>query len=182
MRALSTREAAGIGTRQFGLGSYIVVGLLAVAVGVGAVAGFNAIAGEAGLSAAQRAAVLRADGVGENLAGLWQSGLAQSAALEEYAVVQSRIEAGVAQSAALAERELLQSRVEAGLAQKAIIEREQAFQRAWEMRGAEMTRFYGHLVPNNFDGAWPMRGEAMADHVDALTTAGLAQQEAIANR
>lgn len=182
MRALPTRDAAGIGTRHFGLGSYMVVGLLAVAVGVGAVAGLNAISGEAELTTAQRAVAVRAEGVGENLAGLWQSGLAQSAAIEEYAIVQGRIEAGLAQAAALEEYQLLQGRIEAGLAQKAVMERQRAFQEAWEMRGAEMTRIYGHLVPNSFDEAWSMRGEAMADHLNDLTTSGLAQKEAIANR
>ena len=84
-----------------------------------------------------------------------------------------------AQSAAIAEHNLLQSRIEAGLAQKAVMERQRVFQEAWEMRGAEMTKVYGHLVPNNFEDAWAMRGEAMTDHVSALTTAGLAQQEAV---
>jgi hypothetical protein len=182
MRALPTSEATGIGIRRFGLGSYIVVGLLAAAVGVGAVTGLNAITGEDEASIAGQAAAVRAEGAGENLAGLWQSGLAQSAAINEYAIVQSRVEAGLAQAAAIAEHNLLQGRIEAGLAQKAVIERQRAFQEAWEMRGAEMTRVYGHLVPNSFDYAWAMRGEAMTDHVSALTSAGLAQREAIANR
>lgn len=182
MRALPTREAAGIGFGRVGLGSYLVVGLLAVAVGVGAAIGFNAITGEAEATAAQQAATVRAEGVGENLAGIWQSGLAQSAALEEHAILQGRVEAGLAQAAAIAEQQLLQGRIEAGLAQKEAIHRQNSFSEAWEMRGAEMTRFYGHLVPNSVDDAWSMRGEAVTDHLDGLTTSGLAQQEAIANR
>lgn len=63
---------------------------------------------------------------------------------------------GLAQQQAIREARALQSRIEGALAAKKAIESRQAFEEAWRMRGEEM-----------------------ANHLDALNASGLAQRKAM---
>ena len=119
------------------VGTYISVGLAALALGVGVVWGAVSIADSAGdVSVAQQAAIDRANQIDANLDALVATGLAQQTAMERAAELESRIAAGQVQAEAIASA-------------------------------------------SAFHSAWRMRGAGMANHLDALVVAGLAQQAAI---
>lgn len=145
-------------TETRSLGSYVLVALLSIAVGVGAALGFSQIVSEPDLVAHDQVAAARGAAVGANLSALWAAGLAQSAAIKQDGLMHSRIESGQAQSAAIKQDGLMQSRIESGEAQSQAIRSAKAFK-----------------------DAWTMRGEGMDDHLAELTTSGLATAEAYRN-
>ncbi|MEE8376635.1 MAG: hypothetical protein V3S26_09985 [Acidimicrobiia bacterium] len=147
-----TRGSLASQYQSLGFVKYVGVGIVAVAVGVGAVFGVSTLTGPSE-AAAHRAAFIRGSQVAENVDALTTSGLAQQAAIQSQAVLESRFEAGLAQRTAIEQQQLLQSRIQAGLAQAGAIGSARSAQDAWQMRGA-----------------------AMASHVDELIASGLAQQ------
>ncbi|MEA1904002.1 MAG: hypothetical protein U9N56_10790 [Actinomycetota bacterium] len=152
------RETTASGTekRSAGLGSYFVVGVAALAVGVFGALGIQRVGEASSVSAAQQAATIRATEVGANLDSLWQVGLLQQAAINDAALLQLRIDAGLGQYEAIQENYLLQKRIEAGLLQ----------QQAIDAANAD----------------WTTRWSEVDEHLDALVAAGLAQQEFYSNR
>lgn len=157
----ATKERAPVGaikeSTDNSVRTYVTFGLAALALGVGVVWGAVSIADSAGdVSVAQQAAIARANQIDDNLDSLVAAGLAQQAAMDEAAQLQSRIEAGRVQAEAIDEAAQLQSHIAAGRLQAEAIASASAFHSSWRMRGIEM-----------------------ANHLDALVASGLAQQAAI---
>lgn len=67
---VAEKQAAGKVEKSVGLGSYIVVGVLALAVGVGAATGIDQLAGSSDLSP-QNIAQLRANSFAEHAENAW---------------------------------------------------------------------------------------------------------------
>lgn len=192
MAVLHSRVTSGIERKHYGLGSYLVVALVAVAVGVGAAAGFAQVVGEASLTGTHEATVVRGDAVGSNLPELWESGIAQQAAVNEAALMQNRIGVGVIQGQAIQQQALINARIDSGLAQQAVIHEQQLLQSRIESGLAQRAaiaqryellqgRIESGLVQAQaiqsvgaFREAWTMRGQEMSKYVDALTASGLA--------
>lgn len=127
-----------------GVGSYLVVGAVALVVGMLAALGLQ----HAGVTSGPSQEVSdRGTAATAHLAGLWESGLAQQAAIHEQRLLQGRIEAGVAQQQAITQQHsLLPGRIEAGRAQQQAIRGVDGFADAWTLRGAEMSSHRDDLI------------------------------------
>lgn len=174
------RRAARARRAGAGLWPYLVVGAVALVVGMLAAYGLQRVA------ATPQPATDRGAAATANLAGLWESGLAQQAAIHEQHLLQGRMEAGLVQLTAIKEWHiLLQGRIEAGLAQQQAIRGADGFRGAWTMRGKEMTRHVDDLFDSGLAQsgqavpAWFYRGAEMSSHIGGLIESGQAQQAAI---
>ncbi|MGB8360263.1 MAG: hypothetical protein WCE80_02575 [Acidimicrobiia bacterium] len=156
------RRAARARRAGVDLVPYLVVGAVALVVGMLAAYGLQQVGGapEPTQAGADRGAAATV-----NLAGLWESGLAQQAAIHE--------------------QHLLQGRIEAGLAQQQAIGGADGFGEAWTMRGEEMARHVDDLFHSGLAqsgqtvSAWFYRGAEMSNHLEGLIESGQAQQAAI---
>lgn len=182
MTVLQKTAATGVEKKAYGIGSYLIVGLIAVAVGAGAVAGFNSLASgtndailqgriEAGF--AQRTAIAQLNLQNARI----EAGLAQQSAIYQQQLLQSRIESGLAQSKAMThEASLLQSRIESGLAQSQAMTQEATLLQSRIQSG--LAQQQAIKSANAFREAWAMRGEEMTNHLDALVASGEATRNA----
>lgn len=179
------RRATRVERVGVGFGSYLVVGLVALVLGMLAAYGLQRAASTPVLAPTEAD---RGAAVTTNLAGLWQSGLAQQAVIQEHHLLQGRIEAGLAQQQVMTQRyAVIQGRIESGLAQQAAIKAIHGFHDAWMMRGEAMTHFVDDLVTSglavrdsSFSDAWSQRGAEMSSHLEGLVKSGEAQQAVIA--
>lgn len=128
MTVLEKKAARGVDVKGFA--SYLAVGVLSVAIGVGVGLSVGDVAEQAYDTPAQLAMSERGAAVGTNLDAIWRTGLAQQQAIEEAA--------------------LLETRIKTGLVQKAAIASAQAPRRAMEIRGAAMA---DHLESLTHTGA-----------------------------
>lgn len=112
--------------RSFGFVSYLMVGALSVAIGVGIGLNVGGVADDAFDSVPQQAMIERGAEVGENLETMWATGLAQTAAIRE--------------------AHILQHRFDTGLIQGELIRAEVAPRRAMEIRGAAMADHIDSLI------------------------------------
>ena len=158
-----TETRVGVGGRR--LGSHFVVGVVALAIGMAAAYGLERIGETQQATAAQQTATSRGAAMTTNLSGLWESGLAQQAAMRDQTLIQGRVDSGLARDA---------------ITSTAIVHD------AWTMRGREMPNHFDALTTSGLaqgaGGATDARsdiGEEMANHLDALISSGLAQQRAI---
>ena len=182
-----TQERKGNSVR-----TYVSVGLVSLAIGIGAVFGVVSIADSASdVSVAQQAAIDRANQIDDNLDVLVATGLAQQAAMERAAELESRIAAGQVQAEVIASAgafngawrmrgagmaDNLDTLEKVGLAQQAAIDQSTVLASRVEVglvQGAAINS------ASAFHSAWRTRGAGMADNLDTLEKVGLAQQAAI---
>lgn len=100
MTVLEKKDARGVDVRGFA--SYLAVGVISVAIGVGFGLGIGEVAEQAYGTPAQQAMAERGAAVGTNLDSIWRTGLAQQQAIEQAALLETRIQTGLVQKAAIA--------------------------------------------------------------------------------
>lgn len=98
MTVLEKKAPRGIDVRDFA--SYVVVGALSVAIGVGVGLGIGEVGEESFSTPAQQAMVERGAAVGTHIDSIWRTGLAQQHAIDEAALLETRIRTGLVQSQA----------------------------------------------------------------------------------
>jgi hypothetical protein len=99
MTVLEQKAARGVDVRGFA--SYVAVGALSVAIGVGVGLGIGQVSEHAFSTPAQQAMVERGAAVGAHLDSIWETGLAQQQAIDEAALLETRIRTGLAQQQAM---------------------------------------------------------------------------------